>query len=157
MATSIQSLINHGGRINHEMLNDYITTSGFVEIEDYSIVKPGDQIKYIRTVEGGNDRFINSWVVVQNNPDYFLYKWWDGRIWSLQKSEIVKLYYKKIIKKKKSEKTIEFRKPADEGIEVFINDVLVYRARDNYKKNKFISTDKYKRAIETNNFVVLDK
>ncbi len=157
MSVSIQSLINHNNKINYEMLNDYIAHSGLVEVNDFDLVRPGDAIKYIRTTEDGNDKFVNAWVCVQNNPDYFLYKWWNNTIWSLQKNEIVKLYYKPLVKKSKKEKPIEFKKPADTGIEIYIGDTLVHRARDNYSKNKFMSTDKYKRAVESGKFVVRKK
>jgi len=154
---SIQSLINHGSIINHEMLADYIQQSGFEEINDYSVPKPGDSIKYVRKVEGGNDKFINSWVVVQNNPDYFLYKWYNGTIWSLQKNEIVRLWYKKLPRRTEDSKKIVFAAPAEKGLDVVIGDKVVYRARDNYSRNRFMATTKYNTAFTTGNFIVSKK
>ncbi len=154
---SIQSLINHGSIINYEMLADYIQQSGFEEIDDYSMPKPGDSIKYIRKVDGGNDKFINSWVVVQNNPDYFLYKWYNGTIWSLQKNEIVRLWHKKLPRRTESSKKIVFAAPAEKGLDVVIGDKVVYRARDNYSRNRFMATTKYNTAFTTGNFIVSKK
>lgn len=154
---SIQSIINDGGVINYNILNDYIAQSGFEEITDFSIPIPGDSIKYIRMVKDGNDKFINSWVVVQNNTDYFLYKWYNGSIWSLQKNEIVRLWYKKLPGRKKTSNKVVFSQPAENGIEVLINGVVVYRARDNYARNRFMSSKKFTTATTTGNFVVSKK
>jgi hypothetical protein len=152
---SIQTSINEDGRINWELLNDYIEKSGFTEITDLDIIKPGDSIKYTRIYkESGNEKFINSWVVVQVNPDYFLYKGYNGSIWSLQKNEIVRIWYKPLPRKKERTKKIVFSMPAEEGIEVKIDDTVVYRAADNYKKNRFVSTKKYQLALKTRNFTV---
>lgn len=152
---SIQSSINEDGRINWQLLNDYIEKSEFTEITDIDLIQPGDSIKYTRIdKETGNEKFINSWVVVQVNPEYFLYKGYNGSIWSLQKNEIVKMWYKPLPRKKEKAKKIIFAIPAEEGIEVKIDDTVVYRARDNYAKKRFMNSNKYNLAIKTRNFVV---
>lgn len=145
---SIQQKINEGGRINYKLLNQYLIDSEMTEAKSFDEVLPGYTMKYIRLEEDGSEKFVNGWICVENNFDYFLFKWWDYTIWSVQKEHIVKLYYKKYKESKKKELPIVFKKIVEENkYPVEINGVEVYRARDAYSMKRFMNTEKYKRAL----------
>jgi len=167
MIKSIQQTINTPEGIDYLLLEEYVKSSNFKLIDDFEDLQPGWQFKYIRIVpETGKLKFVNSWICLQNNEEYILFKWWDHSIHSLQKKEIIKMWYKdfshikrkkkmKSEKKEKKEPEIIFHEIKDENKhEVYIGDVLVFKGRDPYTAKEFMNSKKYLKAVETGNFRV---
>lgn len=180
MIKSIQQTINAPEGIDYELLEEYIETSKFKVLEDIDELRPGWQFKYLRIVpETGKYKFVNSWFCLANNEDYILFKWWDHSIHSLQKNEVIKMWYKDFSERKprvcglykervkgppkpkkekvKPEKTVEFHPiNHDNKYEVFIGNKLVFKGRDRWTCDQFMKSVKYKKAIETGRFKVVN-
>lgn len=171
MIKSIQQTINTPQGIDYELLEDYLKNANFTLLNHADDLKPGWHFKYIRIVpETGKLKFVNSWFCLQNNEDYILFKWWDHSIHSLQKKEVIKMWYKdhnrfkrekKIRKakekkpKEKVESDVVFHEINNENKhEVYIGDTLVFKGRDPFTCKVFMNSVKYKKAVETGKFSV---
>jgi len=86
-----------------------------------------------------------------NNDKYIIYKGYNGAIFSLQIKDLLEVY----VKSSKRDITI-FKKPSEiTNYPVYLphpktgKPVIIYYAKDNYHKNRFINSSKYKKAVNT--------
>ena len=148
---SMNSRINKEYGIDYDELDILLETMAdeWTEV-DYEDIKIGDQIRYIRSNDEANDKFVAGGYVRVIEDDYLMYL--SGNIHSLQKDDIKQIWTRpgRITKNPspKDANIITFNKPATTGkYEVVINNIVVYRSSDIYKVNRFKATKKYNRAI----------
>jgi len=179
---SMQSKINENGVINHEVLNDYLVymeLNNWKELENLEDIKTLQLTTYIRYIRktNGKEKYVSGGFILVFSDEFLVFR--TGRIlWSLQYKDIVKLWYNtdtnlvdsngKVKKKKTKVKTpkvklvreperkiVTYKKPDKKGnYEAFIGEICVYRTDNKTKFDNFLNTDKYARAVETDNFVV---
>lgn len=173
---SIQKYINqNNGHINEEILNIYknnvLIPLGFRLTPKNKILdipvgstmrfrkkdntwKSGGYVVDIslsKTTYDENQNIIKDF----NNKIYILYKAYNNKIYSLQEDDISELWVKKLKNPKnkpKKDNIVEYVKPAYiTNYPVYLkdsngNNVTVYYGKDNYAKNRFMETTKYKNA-----------
>lgn len=162
---SIQTRVNEDANFEKRYIQK-IASDGWVSLskpEDLLYFPKGRLFKYrlnSDSISGAPDGTFRSggWLIgrnmddLENNNKYILYKGYNGAIFSLQIKDILEVY----IQSKKREIPV-FKKP-DINIEnkkypVYLPDpntqenILVYYARDNFAKRRFINSEKYKMAL----------
>lgn len=166
---SWQSKINtaKGGKINKKVLDPYLVNSGYEEVnlKDIDMIPTGSRLAYITKDKkwrsaGWLSRVEDSYEDVDGNPfdkpkKYILYKAYNNAAWSIQLEDIYKLY---IMRNKSQDilvkKVIYFRKPTKRtNFAVYLNnskgeDVVIYYAKDNFDKKRFMNTNKYQISKE---------
>jgi hypothetical protein len=170
MNPSIQSQINikDDGSYSVEELNKYLEImreDGFEEVEDLSFEKidTGDRIKYIGYVKDTNVQAFRSGgivVVIDYTEEWLVFKSFGPNNYSLQKNNIVRLWVKHRVSKKKKNMDKEAifvlnMKYKDKPYTASIGDTVVYYARDRDHLNRFKESKKYNRALETGKFKVV--
>ena len=169
---SISKQVNTGpnNSVNPERLTELLfkmkeQTPAWTHIspEDILNVPLGAQIRYIKNntkslVAGG---FL---LIKDPMKIYIMYRSHGGSAWSLQVSNINRLWYRQLDRKKKNTKkkdlpekpapSIKFKTPAQGNFlySVEIDGITVYKSNDNYKINRFRETNKYERAVDGNPF-----
>jgi hypothetical protein len=159
---SIQNTINSNsdGSLNSTLFNEYVQELYSKDYEElqYPFDDIGDsvQIKYTRTFKNGI-KFCSGGFLVQNNRDYFIFKGHTGKLWSLQKNEIVRLFARTMHLGRKNKKPVIFRPLIEENkIPLVLGGTVVYRAKNNSLLEKFKKSKKYIRALNGSKFVVND-
>jgi len=166
---SWQSQINSGpkGTIDEDILEEYLENSTYEEIdlEEVDILPAGSRIAYIRKnprkwcSAGWLSRVEESYEDVDGNPydepkRYILYKAYNNSCFPVQIEDLEKLYVMKPKVTEEIVKMIYFKQPARETnfpvtlINAEGEEVIVYYAKDNYGRNVFMNSNKYKRASE---------
>lgn len=171
---SMSQKINSGanGTINQEILDAFLSEKNFTEVKDFTTLKNVDKGSRVCYIRNDKDKFISGGFLVSVNESdtdydgnkhkeprmYILYRGFNNVIFSLQGSDIFKLYVadtKKTLAKKNVEtKLIYFKKPKKETkySATLKNsdsvDTVVYYGKDNFALRKFLSTNKYKKAQE---------
>jgi hypothetical protein len=171
---SKQKYINsNDGKINQEILDIYLQKlqeKGFVAVspEDVYTIRIGDRIAFIRNDNkwrsGGflvDVKNSNTAYGEHNNNDekseykpYVLFKAFNNAIFSLQVSDVYQFWVKRPAEKKIQDTISIFKIPTIETqFPVYLlNDnedlVIIYYARDNYSRNRFMSTRKFQCAQE---------
>jgi len=164
---SWQSKINTGpeGTIDEDVLNDYLAESDFDEIKpsDIENVPSGSRIAYITKTNkwrsaGWYSRVDQSSTDVDGNrysrpKKYLVYRSYNNACFSIRLEDVVMFY----VKRKKPDVTIKrmvyFKKPTtmtnfpvtllnEDGVEV-----TVHYAKDNYARNTWKKTNKYRKAV----------
>jgi hypothetical protein len=171
---SIQDSINcNNGKIDINKMNDYIDgliQTGWNELplqkKYFNLLKPGMHIKFIHNDKFRSGGFISKAEVGDNGLFYIsivCYGKEEGfsvqlEAW-INDGSLQHVYFKPLKKKKEQEPdVILFKAPTDEtNFPVYLKnknekEILVYFARDNYDKKKFLNTRKYKKALETKNW-----
>ena len=169
---SKQKEINSGpdGTINPQKLRDYtdqLKLRGFIKIKPHEIydIQPGARIAYIRTdkkwcsggflisIHDSNTQY-NSSKTSNEYETYLLYKSFNNAVFSLQLKDVIQFW---ILEKKLKEDEntfVIFKKPMFyTNFPVTLKnsdeiDTVIYFARDSYVRNRFMSTDKFRRAQE---------
>lgn len=162
---SIQTKVNNDQNFEEKYIEKLIS-DGWVslrKIEDIFLYPKGKQIKYrlngdsLSGVTEGTFRSGGYYLGKNINEldldkldDYILYKGYNGAIFSLQIKDIKELY----IKSPKKEISV-FKKPSKTtNYPVYLLDnknikTVVYFAKDNTHKDRFMNTMKYKKALAT--------
>ena len=174
---SIQRHINSekGSKINQQRLESYlerITKKGFVKlpVKDIYSLKPGSRVCYITT----DNKWRSGGFVIQVKESstkygeevdsdaedydteykpYLIYKAFNNAVFSLQVSDIKELWTKPKKTKQKDQRT-KFKnlgKETDYAVVLeddFGNDVVVYYARDNPTRDRFMNTAKFEKALD---------
>lgn len=163
---SIQTRVNNDPEFEKKYIRK-IAMDGWVALKNPSILlyyPKGTSFKYRLngdSMSGAPEGTFRSggWLLGRNENDdnkysrnnYILYKGFNGAIFSLQIKDILEAY----VKSKKKEIPV-FKKPdpnnPNKRFPVYLTDpntdenVIVYYAKDNNAKNRFMSTNKYKLA-----------
>lgn len=174
---SIQSFINgDNGHIVPERYEAYIKkliSRGFTKLEPDSIydLYPGLRMAYVTydnrwrsggfvlsvhdscTEYGEKEEDID--ITEKEYKPYILYKGFNNAVFSLQESDVKEFWIKDTLNKPKENKNevIIFKIPKYEtNYPVLLlnnngENVIVYYARDNYARNRFINTQKFQKAL----------
>lgn len=159
---SVQTKVNNDADFEKAYISK-IVSDGWVALkntQDILIYPKGKSFKYRlngNTLSGAPEGTFRSggWLLgkndndTENNDKYILYKGYNGAIFSLQIKDLLEVYIKSPkrdipVFKKPSERTnfpVYLTNP-DTGI-----DEVVFYAKDNYYKTRFMNTRKYKRAV----------
>jgi hypothetical protein len=167
---------NKGRTINKPRLDEYLTKlkkKGWIQIsvDDIYSLQKGNRVAYI-TVDnkwrsGGflveikdsaskydakKDKVIENRKKDAEYKPYILYKAFNGSIFSLQAEDIQQLWTRpKKVKGPKNDR-VKFKVPYEESSYAVIledddgEDVIVYYARDDYTRKRFMKTKKFERA-----------
>lgn len=160
---SIQTKVNEDSKFEKKYIAK-IVSEGWVSlkrVEDILIFPKGRPFKYRLngdSLSGAPEGTFRSggWLIGKNlnerdNDDYVLYKGYNGAVFSLQIKDLLEVY----IKSPKREVPV-FKKPDMNNITnypVFLpnpeTDVntLIYYARDEYQRRRFMNSVKYKKAL----------
>ncbi len=158
---SLSLQINSNGRSvnekNLEKLLEIMNKSKWVETKNFDDIYLGDRFRYIRK---DINRFVTGGWLAIKEKDHVMWRSHNHKLWSLQKNNIKRMWYKKnanrVKQEEKKEKIVKFNKPIEEGkYTVTLDDVVIYRTNDKSKYEKFMSTDKYKYAEETGKFEIV--
>ncbi len=165
---SIQKYINsNGGHIDSDKLDKYLAklkSRGFVNITDIYSILPGTRFVYITTdykwrsggflisLELSNKSYDTTKLNKEYKP-YILYKGFNNAVFSLQVEDIHKIYIKQ---KTAKQKIIQIKEP--ENITNFPvtaknsngDDEIIYYARDEFARNRYMNSKKYKKIVEDN-------
>jgi hypothetical protein len=159
---SFQKVINsNNGQINEELLELHIeemmenTRYNWEEIPvDFSLVKPGDRIRYTTLNQNGEYLFrTGGWITsVAENGEYLAYMAHSKSSWCVQAEDCQRLFVIKSLAKKKASDTIKFKRPGEEtdnNIYLTKNgkQIRVGSFRDKWTMERFTSSDKYKKAL----------
>ncbi len=170
---SIQDRVNNDPDFEIFYINNLVA-EGWVKLKDNkSILKEemkGRHFKYRLNGNGLSNpergTFRSGGIIIgkkEESGNYIMYKAYNGCIFPLQINDIEEIYVKdpntKIngVKKEKVVKnTVYFKEPEHETMfPVFLqsqltgNNIVVYYAKDNYKRERFITSKKYKYALKT--------
>jgi len=148
-------------RINEDisLLDDHLEdmfSKGWKEGTDEDL-KEGYQIRYIRKQDSGVSKFITGGIVVSICDDYLIFKG-GPRLWSLQFSDILRLwYFDDLIKSKKPKKknTIELKLKLEGNFIVEHNGVIIFRAKNNRDKQNFMNTQKYTNIMNGSPYTIV--
>ena len=160
---SIQTKVNEDSKFEKKYIAK-IVSEGWVSlkrVEDILIFPKGRPFKYRLngdSLSGAPEGTFRSggWLIGKNlnerdNDDYVLYKGYNGAVFSLQIKDLLEVY----IKSPKREIPV-FKKPDMNNITnypVFLPDpetdvnTLIYYARDEYQRRRFMNSIKYKKAL----------
>jgi hypothetical protein len=167
---SWQSKINSGpgGTIDDSVLEDYLNGVGSVyeevEPKDIDKIPSGARFAYITKKNkfrsaGWMSRIEESTMDIDGKPfkkpkKFVLYKAYNNACFPVQ-VEDVEMFYVMMPKVKPIVKMIYFKKPTGKKTNFPVmlknskgKEVCVYMAKDNFAKDKFKSTNKYKKALE---------
>ena len=158
---SVQTRVNHDSKFE-KMYISKIVSEGWVALkkpEDLFIFPKGRPFKYRlngESMSGAPEGTFRSggWLIGKNLEDsensdkYVMYKGYNGAIFSLQIKDLLEVY----VKSPKREIPV-FKKPAEiTNFPVYLPDpdnntpIIVYFARDEYQRRRFINSFKYKKA-----------
>lgn len=161
---SIQTKVNNNPKFEKEYINKIIT-DGWValkRVQDILLFPKGRTFKYrlnsnsLSNAPEGTFRS-GGWIIgrnlddIENKDKYILYKGYNGAIFSLQIKDLLEVY----VKSSKKEIPV-FKKPDLNNITnypVYLpnpetnKNEIIYYAKDEYNKNRFINTMKYKKAL----------
>ena len=167
---------NKGRTINKPRLNEYLTKlkkKGWkqIPVDDIYSLQKGNRVAYI-TVDnkwrsGGflveikdssskydavKDKVIEDRSKNAEYKPYILYKAFNGSIFSLQAEDIQELWTRPKKVKEERDSRAKFKVPYEESSYAVIledddgEDVIVYYARDDYVRKRFMKTKKFERA-----------
>ena len=176
---SIQDRVNSDRDFEIYYINKLIT-EGWFKLEDNRMIlderMKGRHFKYrlngksISKADKGT--FRSGGIIIGKNKDdvnYVIYKAYNGCIFPLQLDVVQEIYVKnpneKIEGSKKErviKETVYFNDPGPPtSFPVYLNspltgeDVIVYYAKDNYKKDRFMMTKKFEYAFKTGDWYIL--
>ena len=116
-------------------------------------VKPSEQIRYVRKMEKGPNKFISGGIVVAKESDYLVYRG-GPRLWSLQASDIILLWSRPKQKKAKKQNIIRL-KIGTGNFKVEHNGQVIYAGKQQRDADNFKNTQKYKRIISGAEYEVI--
>lgn len=146
---SKQNQLNKQG--NTEELKKFIKQmilEGWIEIDSFTKLKKGDRIRYL--LNDGKYRS-GGWITyIHDDYTWLRYLSFNKTVFSLQANVVNKIY---ILPKNNDDQNdkVKFNKPQvdnDKEVKfgVYIDDILVYNARDTYAMERFKKTKKYEKA-----------
>ena len=177
---SIQDKVNNDPEFAHSYINKLIEEGWSKIVNNSDLIKPtmrGRHFKYrlngnsLSKAEAGT--FRSGGIIIgmgdDNDPNYILYKAYNGAIFSLQISDLEEVYMKnpneKIYRKRvpKIIKTTVYFKYPDKITQfpVYLTskvtgkDIVVNYARDNYHRERFKETKKYEYALRTGDWEII--
>jgi len=161
---SVQTKVNNDPEYEKKYIAKLVS-EGWValkSVEDIKIFPKGRSFKYrlngvsLSGVTEGTFRS-GGWLIGKNmedkfnNDKYIMYKGYNGVIFSLQIKDLLEVY----VKSTKRDVSV-FKKPAEvTRFPVYLTDpengkqVIVYYAKDQCQKNRFMNSYKYKKALST--------
>ena len=170
---SIQDRVNNDPEFEISYINK-LSSEGWFKLENNRSILQfemrGRHFKYRLNGNGLSNQqkgtFRSGGIIIgrkEDGGDFIMYKAYNGCIFPLQISEIEEIYVKDPnvkIKGNKNEriinKTVFFKEPENKtAFPVFLEskftgeNIVVYYAKDNFKRDRFLSTKKYQYAFKT--------
>lgn len=128
-----------------------------VNVED---IKLNDRLRYIRT-EGNKQKFVAGGIVRKINNENSSITYLSGKPQGVYKKDLVRVWIKEAINpikiKEPVKKIINFKIPKnpDAKYKVHIGDDLIFSTNDKTVYTKFLETNKYKRALNGDKYVLV--
>ena len=163
---SVQTKVNNDEEFEKRYI-DKLISEGWValkNIEDIKYFPKGKAFKYRlngKSLSGAPEGTFRSggWLIgknledTENKDNYVMYKAYNGAVFSLQIKDLLEVY----VKSNKRD-VVVFKKPDlnfKTNFPVFLPDpktgenIIIYYAKDQYNKNRFINSVKYRKALNT--------
>lgn len=173
---SIQGWINENGEYDPERMNIYLEDTGLTQLEspisnNLHKISHGDRIAYVIKDQYGSYLFRSGGILLSQNynPEtqekYILFKGFNQSVISLQVINLELIFYRSKDKKEgqeKKEKIYVFKLgPTETKFPVTLSkdgqDVIVYYAKDNSKRTRYMSTQRFKDVSKSGKWRVSKK